>query len=82
MVRRSMAGLLTPRWRSWLDDGVAPNGVTGRAFVKESVHGFDLTFAAPKSVSLLRALSGDVNEKVVAEPRTCGAIKAAMDLPA
>jgi TrwC relaxase len=39
----------------WLDDGIAPNGAAGRAFVKESVHGFDLTFAAPKSVSLLRA---------------------------
>jgi conjugative relaxase-like TrwC/TraI family protein len=49
----------------WLDDGIAPNGMTGRAFVKESVHGFDLTFAAPKSVSLLRALGSDVSEKAV-----------------
>jgi hypothetical protein len=32
---------------AWLDDGVAPNGVCGRAFSKGSVHGFDLTFAAP-----------------------------------
>ncbi|KPN46502.1 MobF family relaxase [Mycobacterium intracellulare] len=50
---------------TWLDDGVAPNQATGRVFTKESVHGFDLTFAAPKSVSLLRALTGDLNEKAV-----------------
>jgi conjugative relaxase-like TrwC/TraI family protein len=29
------------------------------------VHGFDLTFAAPKSVSLLRALTDDIAEKVM-----------------
>lgn len=34
----------------WLDDGVAPNGARGRAFGSRGVHGFDLTFAAPKSV--------------------------------
>jgi conjugative relaxase-like TrwC/TraI family protein len=49
----------------WLDDGIAPNGKAGRAFTKGSVHGFDLTFAAPKSVSLLRALTDDVGEKVM-----------------
>ena len=49
----------------WLDDGIAPNGATGRAFTKGSVHGFDLTFAAPKSVSLLRALTDDRAEKVM-----------------
>jgi hypothetical protein len=38
----------------WLDDGIAPNGAAGRVFTKGSVHGFDLTFAAPKSVSLQR----------------------------
>lgn len=43
----------------WLDDGVAPSGARGRAFGESGVHGFDLTFAAPKSVSLLRALSAD-----------------------
>ena len=61
----------------WLDDGIAPNGVTGRAFVKESVHGFDLTFAAPKSVSLLRALSVDVSGKAVLAAHQRG-IEAAM----
>ncbi|MBV8861706.1 MAG: relaxase domain-containing protein, partial [Mycobacterium sp.] len=51
----------------WLDDGIAPNGASGRAFSTDSVHGFDLVFAAPKSVSLLRALTSDVAEKVVAQ---------------
>ena len=63
---------------SWLDDGIAPNGLDGRAFNKASVHGFDLTFAAPKSVSLVRALTSDVNEKVVAEAHM-RAVKAALD---
>jgi len=49
----------------WLDDGTAPNGQAGRAFTKGSVHGFDLTFAAPKCVSLLRTLTDDVGEKVM-----------------
>jgi conjugative relaxase-like TrwC/TraI family protein len=43
----------------WLDDGIAPNGASGRTFSKRANHGFDLTFCAPKSVSLLRALGGD-----------------------
>jgi conjugative relaxase-like TrwC/TraI family protein len=43
----------------WLDDGIAPNEGSGRAFGETSVHGFDLTFCAPKSVSLMRALSTD-----------------------
>jgi conjugative relaxase-like TrwC/TraI family protein len=49
----------------WLDDGIAPNSQAGRAFTKGSVHGFDLTFAAPKSVSLLRALTDGIGEKVM-----------------
>jgi hypothetical protein len=40
----------------WLDDGVAPNGALGRAHAAQGVHGYDLTFCAPKSVSLIRAL--------------------------
>jgi len=53
---------VTPRW---LDDGIAPNGEAGRGFTTGSAHGFDLTFAAPKSVSLLRALTDDIAEKVM-----------------
>lgn len=55
----------------WLDDGVAPNGARGRAFGRRGVHGFDLTFAAPKSVSLLRAVRGDdVAQKAIAAAHT------------
>ena len=43
----------------WLEDGITPNGARGRAFGQRGVHGFDLTFCAPKSVSLVRALRGD-----------------------
>lgn len=52
----------------WLDEGIAPNEAQGRAFSARSTHGFDLTFGAPKSVTLLRALSGDdVLAKAVGE---------------
>jgi conjugative relaxase-like TrwC/TraI family protein len=51
---------------AWLDDGIAPNGQRPRAFTATSVHGFDLNFAAPKSVSLVRALTDPVAEKVLA----------------
>jgi conjugative relaxase-like TrwC/TraI family protein len=61
----------------WLDDGIAPNGASGRGFSTGSVHGFDLTFAAPKSVSLLRALTDDVGEKAMAAAHQKG-IDAAM----
>lgn len=62
----------------WLDDGTAPNGACGRVFGKDSVHGFDLVFAAPKSVSLLRALTTDVAEKAVAQAHRA-AVQAAME---
>jgi conjugative relaxase-like TrwC/TraI family protein len=64
--------------RVWLDDGRAPNGAEGRAFTDKSIHGFDLTFAAPKSVSLIRALTDDIAEKVLATAHT-KAVQAAMD---
>ena len=52
----------------WLDDGVVPNGAHGRAFGERGVHGFDLTFCAPKSVSLVRALrTDDVVAKAIAD---------------
>jgi conjugative relaxase-like TrwC/TraI family protein len=55
----------------WLDDGVAPNGARGRALGASGVHGFDLTFCAPKSVSLIRALLGDdVSIKATADAHT------------
>jgi conjugative relaxase-like TrwC/TraI family protein len=63
----------------WLDEGVAPNGAQGRAFGQRGVHGFDLTFCAPKSVSLVRALRGDdVLTKAIADAHTT-AIAEAME---
>ena len=49
----------------WLDEGVAPSGDCGRAHGTGGVHGFDLTFCAPKSVSLVRAFGGGVIDKAV-----------------
>ncbi|KDE96718.1 ATPase AAA [Mycolicibacterium aromaticivorans JS19b1 = JCM 16368] len=49
----------------WLDEGVAPSGECGRAHGKHGVHGFDLTFCAPKSVSLVRVFGDDVVDKAV-----------------
>jgi conjugative relaxase-like TrwC/TraI family protein len=55
----------------WLDDGIGPNGAHGRSFRNRGVHGFDLTFCAPKSVSLLRALrADDVVAKGIAQAHT------------
>ena len=55
----------------WLDDGITPNGPRGRAFGQRGVHGFDLTFCAPKSVSLVRALrTDDVVAKAIADAHT------------
>jgi conjugative relaxase-like TrwC/TraI family protein len=63
----------------WLDDGVAPNGARGRSFGTRGVHGFDLTFGAPKSVSLLRALRADeVVAKGIADAHTA-ALSEAME---
>jgi conjugative relaxase-like TrwC/TraI family protein len=64
----------------WLDDGTAPNGAQGRAFGQRGVHGFDLTFCAPKSVSLVRALRGDddVLSKAIADAHST-AISEAME---
>jgi conjugative relaxase-like TrwC/TraI family protein len=55
----------------WLDDGVAPTGVCGRGFGRRGVHGFDLTFCAPKSVSLIRAVRADeVADKAISDAHT------------
>jgi conjugative relaxase-like TrwC/TraI family protein len=63
----------------WLDDGVAPNGARGRTLGARGVHGFDLTFCAPKSVSLVRALKADdVGAKAFADAHAC-AIREAME---
>ena len=63
----------------WLDHGVAPNGECGRAFGPRGVYGYDLTFCAPKSVSLIRALrADDVADKAIANAHAT-AISEAME---
>ena len=64
----------------WLDDGITPFGARGRAFGQRGVHGFDLTFCAPKSVSLVGALRGsdDMLSKAIADAHTT-AISEAME---
>lgn len=63
----------------WLDDGVAPNGASGRRFAERHNHGFDLTFCAPKSVSVVRALDATgVVSKAVVEAHSAG-IAAALE---
>lgn len=55
----------------WLDDGIGPNGAHGRTFGVRGVHDFDLTFCAPKSLSLLRALrADDVGAKAITDAHT------------
>lgn len=62
----------------WLDEGIAPNGTRGRRFTEGDNHGFDLTFCAPKSLSLLRAYGDDVMQKAVLEAHNAG-VQAAME---
>ena len=52
--------------RIWLDDGRAPSGVHGRAFTDTSVHGFDLTFAAPARGAIGACSSTTTCTRVVA----------------
>lgn len=62
----------------WLDAGIAPNGAHGRKFSARSNHGFDLTFCAPKSASMLRALDIEgVLSKAVVEAHNA-AVREAM----
>lgn len=54
-------------------------GVSGRGFRNGSVHGFDLIFCAPKSVSLIRAIRvDDVADKAIADAHAT-AISEAME---
>ena len=63
----------------WLVGGESPNGASGRRFRNGSVHGFDLTFCAPKSVSLIRAIrADDMTDKAIADAHAT-AISEAME---
>ncbi|MDW5615128.1 MULTISPECIES: MobF family relaxase [Mycolicibacterium] len=67
----------------WLEDGIGPNGAHGRTFGVRGVHGFDLTFCAPKSVSLVRALkTDDVIAKAIADAHTTALAEAMQYLSA
>ena len=62
--RRSGGALAGRRYR-------AQRRTTARSFGERGVHGFDLTFCAPKSVSLVRALrADDVVFKAIADAHT------------
>lgn len=66
---------------NWLVGGKAPNGASGRGFREGSVHGFDLTFCAPKSVSLIRAIrADDVTDKAIADAHATAISKAMENL--
>ncbi len=54
------AALTAEQVAAWFGQPVAPNGEPlGRPFGDRSVRGYDLTFAAPKSVSLLAVFGGE-----------------------
>lgn len=64
---------------TWFDEGVTPAGAqAGRRFNDSSVRGFDLTFAAPKSVSMLWALSEDEEHQKACEAAHQKAIKSSL----
>lgn len=56
----------------WLDAGIAPNGARGRRFAAADNHGIDMTFCAPKSLSLIRAYGDDVVQKAVLDAHSTG----------
>lgn len=62
----------------WLDAGIAPNGCCGRRFAESDNHGIDMTFCAPKSLSLLRAFGDDVVQKAVLDAHHTG-VREAME---
>lgn len=62
----------------WLDAGIAPNGCCGRRFAESDNHGIDMTFCAPKSLSLLRAFGDDVVQKAVLDAHNSG-VREAME---
>lgn len=64
--------------QQWLDTGIAPNGCCGRRFAETDNHGIDMTFCAPKSVSLLRAFGDDVMQKAVLDAHNSG-VREAME---
>lgn len=64
---------------AWFNENTAPSGLKqGGALTERSVRGWDLTFAAPKSVSLLWGLSTDAGVQLTVEDVHQQAIRTAL----
>ncbi|MCS3853350.1 MobF family relaxase [Tsukamurella ocularis] len=69
----------------WMQDGVAPSGAKGQKIPAEiegkasPVHGFDLTFSAPKSISVMRGCATDSEQADVLRRAHETAVRAAME---
>src|SRR5699024_12231022 len=64
----------------WFDNAVAPSGAKlGRAPGADGVPGFDLTFCAPKSVSLLWGLGDDPELRTLIDHAHQEAVAEALD---
>lgn len=64
----------------WFDNALAPRGVKlGRAPGSDGVPGFDLTFCAPKSVSLLWGLGDDLELRLLIDQAHQEAVSEALD---
>ena len=67
------------RVRDWFNKAVAPSGEKlGRAPKKSGVPGFDLTFCAPKSVSILWGVADDPALKQVVDQAHARAVESAL----
>lgn len=65
--------------RDWFNKALAPNGTKlGRAPKASGVPGFDLTFCAPKSVSLVWGLTDDVGVRSLVDGAHQRAVSAAL----
>ena len=65
---------------NWFNKAVAPSGAgLGNAPRKDSVPGFDLTFCAPKSVSLLWGMGADSDVRGIVDEAHQAAVSQALD---
>lgn len=69
----------------WLQEGIAPSGASGKKIPEEiagkraPVHGFDLTFSAPKSISVMRGCALGSDQADVLRRAHDVAVRAAME---
>lgn len=65
---------------NWFNKAVAPSGVgLGKALGDKGVPGFDLTFCAPKSVSLLWGMGADSSVRSIVDEAHQAAVSQALD---